>query len=57
MVERGDGVAAPNQKQGQKQQNQQQNQQPQHTKSRSSRTTTAFTHKLVNFSARILRKT
>ena len=27
MTERGDGVAAPNQKQGQKQQNQQQNQQ------------------------------
>ena len=29
MAERGDGVAAPNQKQGQKQQNPQQNQQPQ----------------------------
>ena len=28
MAERGDGVAAPKQKQGQKQQNQQQNQQP-----------------------------
>ena len=49
MAEREEGVAAPNQRQGQNEKNQQQNQQTVATDSRSSRTTAAFTHKLVKF--------
>ena len=48
MAERGEGVAAPNQRQGQKTKS---TTEPTTaaTNSRSSRTTTAFTHKLVKF--------